>query len=140
MRNKKNEKVIKPLAFEAAAKPPFVAKLAEKYSDDPGSAKSGGSLGFIGRGRTVLIDVSFVEMVRTGHHNLGVSYPQLMGGSAQVQGTISLYPKANAQNSTVALQLAGPQTSAQLNMLSENGAVRTLAQPRLVCSSTTVMR
>lgn len=29
------------------------AKLAEKYSDDPGSAKSGGELGFIGRGRTV---------------------------------------------------------------------------------------
>jgi peptidyl-prolyl cis-trans isomerase D len=29
------------------------AKLAEKYSDDPGSAKNGGSLGWIGRGRTV---------------------------------------------------------------------------------------
>jgi peptidyl-prolyl cis-trans isomerase D len=29
------------------------AKLAEKYSDDPGSAKSGGELGWIGRGRTV---------------------------------------------------------------------------------------
>ena len=29
------------------------AKLAEKYSEDPGSAKSGGSLGWIGRGRTV---------------------------------------------------------------------------------------
>ena len=29
------------------------AKLAEKYSDDPGSAKSGGQLGWIGRGRTV---------------------------------------------------------------------------------------
>jgi peptidyl-prolyl cis-trans isomerase D len=29
------------------------AKLAEKYSDDPGSAKSGGSLGLIGKGRTV---------------------------------------------------------------------------------------
>jgi peptidyl-prolyl cis-trans isomerase D len=29
------------------------AKLAEKYSDDPGSAKNGGSLGLIGRGRTV---------------------------------------------------------------------------------------
>jgi peptidyl-prolyl cis-trans isomerase D len=28
-------------------------KLAEKYSDDPGSAKSGGELGWIGRGRTV---------------------------------------------------------------------------------------
>src|SRR5713226_6209716 len=28
-------------------------KLAEKYSDDPGSAKSGGDLGWIGRGRTV---------------------------------------------------------------------------------------
>ncbi len=27
--------------------------LAKKYSDDPGSAKNGGSLGFIGRGRTV---------------------------------------------------------------------------------------
>jgi peptidyl-prolyl cis-trans isomerase D len=29
------------------------AKLAEKYSDDPGSAKSGGELGWVGRGRTV---------------------------------------------------------------------------------------
>ena len=29
------------------------AKLAEKYSDDPGSAKNGGSLGLVGRGRTV---------------------------------------------------------------------------------------
>jgi peptidyl-prolyl cis-trans isomerase D len=29
------------------------AKLAEKYSDDPGSAKEGGELGWIGRGRTV---------------------------------------------------------------------------------------
>jgi peptidyl-prolyl cis-trans isomerase D len=29
------------------------AKLAEKYSEDPGSAKSGGSLGWVGRGRTV---------------------------------------------------------------------------------------
>ena len=28
-------------------------KLAEKYSDDPGSAKNGGELGWIGRGRTV---------------------------------------------------------------------------------------
>ena len=28
-------------------------KLAQKYSDDPGSAKSGGELGWIGRGRTV---------------------------------------------------------------------------------------
>jgi peptidyl-prolyl cis-trans isomerase D len=29
------------------------AKLAEKYSEDPGSGKNGGSLGLIGRGRTV---------------------------------------------------------------------------------------
>jgi peptidyl-prolyl cis-trans isomerase D len=29
------------------------AKLAGQYSDDPGSAKNGGSLGWIGRGRTV---------------------------------------------------------------------------------------
>ncbi len=29
------------------------AKLAGKYSDDPGSAKNGGELGWIGRGRTV---------------------------------------------------------------------------------------
>jgi peptidyl-prolyl cis-trans isomerase D len=29
------------------------AKLAEKFSDDPGSAKNGGELGWIGRGRTV---------------------------------------------------------------------------------------
>ena len=29
------------------------AKLADKYSEDPGTAKSGGELGWIGRGRTV---------------------------------------------------------------------------------------
>ena len=29
------------------------AKLAEKYSEDPGSGKNGGELGWIGRGRTV---------------------------------------------------------------------------------------
>src|SRR5208283_126818 len=29
------------------------AKLAEQYSEDPGSAKNGGELGWIGRGRTV---------------------------------------------------------------------------------------
>jgi peptidyl-prolyl cis-trans isomerase D len=29
------------------------SELAKKYSDDPGSAKNGGSLGWIGRGRTV---------------------------------------------------------------------------------------
>ncbi|HEY3359118.1 MAG TPA: pilus assembly protein N-terminal domain-containing protein [Polyangia bacterium] len=89
----------------------------------------------VGRGRTVLIDVSFVEMVRSGHHNIGLAYPQLFGGGATLQGNLSLYPKANTQNSSVTLQIAGPQTSAQLNVLSENGAIRTLAQPRLICSS-----
>ncbi len=29
------------------------AKLAEQYSEDPGSAKNGGELGWIGHGRTV---------------------------------------------------------------------------------------
>jgi len=45
---KKSEDVLK----EVKAGGDF-AKLAEKYSDDPGSAKQGGTLGWIGRGRTV---------------------------------------------------------------------------------------
>jgi peptidyl-prolyl cis-trans isomerase D len=44
----KAEGVLKELKAEGD-----FAKLAEKYSDDPGSAKSGGDLGWIGRGRTV---------------------------------------------------------------------------------------
>ncbi len=57
-------KVVDPKAVEAAqAKAQDVLKqvkaggnfadLAKKYSDDPGSAKEGGSLGWIGKGRTV---------------------------------------------------------------------------------------
>jgi peptidyl-prolyl cis-trans isomerase D len=45
---KKAEDVLKQL--KAGAK---LEDLAKKYSDDPGSAKQGGELGWIGRGRTV---------------------------------------------------------------------------------------
>jgi peptidyl-prolyl cis-trans isomerase D len=45
---KKAEEVLKQL--NAGAK---LEDLAKKYSDDPGSAKQGGELGWIGRGRTV---------------------------------------------------------------------------------------
>ncbi len=45
---KKAEDVLKQL--KGGAK---LEDLAKKYSDDPGSAKQGGSLGWIGRGRTV---------------------------------------------------------------------------------------
>jgi pilus assembly protein CpaC len=89
----------------------------------------------IGRGRQVLIDVSFVEMGRTGRFNVGLQYPDAVGGAATPQGTISLYPSMTKQNSNITLQLSGPSMAAQLNMLHQNGAVRTLAQPRLVCSS-----
>ena len=89
----------------------------------------------IGRGRQVLIDVSFVEMGRTGRFNVGMQYPDAVGGAATPQGTISLYPSMTKQNSNITLQLSGPTMAAQLNMLHQNGAVRTLAQPRLVCSS-----
>jgi pilus assembly protein CpaC len=89
----------------------------------------------VGRGRQVLIDVSFVEMGRTGRFNVGLQYPELVGGAAELQGTISLYPSMTKQNSNITLQLSGPKMAAQLNLLHQAGAVRTLAQPRLVCSS-----
>ena len=47
---KKAEDVLKQLKGEGGAK---LEDLAKKYSDDPGSAKQGGELGWIGRGRTV---------------------------------------------------------------------------------------
>ena len=89
----------------------------------------------VGRGRQVLIDVSFVEMGRTGRFNVGLQLPEMVGGAAELSGTISLYPSMTEQNSNITLQLSGPKMVAQLNLLHQSGAVRTLAQPRLVCAS-----
>jgi pilus assembly protein CpaC len=89
----------------------------------------------IGRGRQVLIDVSFVEMVRTNRDNIGMQYPEVFGGAAQLSGNFTLYQTPPPKQSQVSLALAGPNMAAQLNLLSQSGAIRTLAQPRLVCSS-----
>jgi pilus assembly protein CpaC len=89
----------------------------------------------VGRGRQVLIDVSFVEMVRTGRFNVGLQFPEVVGGAGEIQGTVSLYPSPTKQNSNITLQLSGPKMAAQLNLMHQAGALRTLAQPRLVCSS-----
>ena len=89
----------------------------------------------IGRSRQVLIDVNVIEVVHGNRFNVGLQYPESIGAAATPQGTISLYPSMNKQNSNITLQLSGPTMAAQLNLLHQNSVLRTLAQPRLVCSS-----
>jgi pilus assembly protein CpaC len=90
----------------------------------------------VGRGRQVLIDVSFVEMVRTGRTNLGISYPEFLGGAGTFNYTYNKSWGSVGQTlHNVTVGVTTPELSAQLNILSQSGALRTLAQPRLVCSS-----
>src|SRR2546426_8865327 len=47
------------------------AELAKKYSEDPGSAKNGGLLGWIGKGRTVSgFEKAAVSLPKSGTHDL----------------------------------------------------------------------
>jgi pilus assembly protein CpaC len=91
----------------------------------------------LGRGRQVLIDVSFVEMNRADHNNIGVQLPGFFSMSFTPTGAQRLWGSASGVTNSGSVTIAGPPEPpyAAVNMLSTTSYARILAQPRLVCSS-----
>jgi len=88
----------------------------------------------VGKGRQVLVEVKFIEMVQNADLKFGLELPAAITASGSIQGQIGIVPAANHN---ITLQLTTPETAmtAQFKMLFKRGFARTLAKPKLVCGS-----
>lgn len=88
----------------------------------------------VGKGRQVLVEVKFIEMVQNADIKFGLQLPAAITASGSIVGQIGIYPPANHN---IMLNLTTPETSmsAQFKMMFKRGYARTLAKPKLVCGS-----
>ncbi|MFH2008406.1 MAG: pilus assembly protein N-terminal domain-containing protein [bacterium] len=90
----------------------------------------------VGKGRQVLVEVKFVELVQNTDIKFGLELPAAITASGSIIGQIGIQPSGGASNN-ISLQLQTPETamSLQMKMLFKRGFARMLAKPKLVCGS-----
>jgi pilus assembly protein CpaC len=91
----------------------------------------------VGGGRSVLIDVQFVEMRKRNLNRIGLQLPGAIGvtGQGTLTGTIPIAPTGKQSEINLLITSPWQLDQAALNLLFSSGYARLLAQPKMVCGS-----